>query len=173
MALSLSDISVAPFTQTLNAVAGFLKKGADYCQANGISLDEVVETRLYPDMSPFRFQLISVAHHTMGAIKGVQAGEFAPPSGGGDLNYAGLQALIDEAKSFVGGLSRESVNAMLGKDVFFKLGANTMPFTAEGFFMSFSLPNMHFHATTAYDILRMKGVPVDKRDYMGRPQLKG
>ncbi len=173
MALSLYDISVAPFTQTLNAVAGFLKKGAEHCQTNGISLDEVVETRLYPDMFPFRFQVISVAHHTMGAIRGVQAGEFVPPSGGTDLDYSGLQALVDEARSFVTGLSRDSVNAMLGKDVSFKLGANSMPFTAEGFLLSFSLPNLHFHATTAYDILRMKSVPLGKRDYMGRPQLKG
>lgn len=173
MALSLYDISVAPFTQTLNAVAGFLKKGAEHCLANGISLDEVVATRLYPDMNPFRFQLISVAHHTKGAMQGVQAGEFAPPAGGADLDYKGLQALIDDARSFVAGLSREAVNALEGKDVVFKLGANSMPFTAEGFLMSFSLPNMHFHATTAYDILRMKGVPLGKRDYMGRPQLKG
>lgn len=173
MALSLYDISVAPFTQTLGAVAGFLKKGAEHCQANGISLDDVVATRLYPDMSPFRFQVGSVAHHTMGALRGVQAGEFAPPSGGVELDYAGLQALIEEAKSYVASLSRESVNAMLGKDVTFRLGANSMPFVAEGFLMSFSLPNMHFHATTAYDILRMKGVPIGKRDYMGRPQLKG
>jgi len=173
MALSLYDISVAPFTQTLNAVAGFLKKGADHCQANGISLDEVVESRLYPDMFPFRFQLVSVAHHTKGAILGVQAGEFAPPAGGAELNYTDLQALVDDAKSFMAGLSRETINAMQGKDVSFKLGANSMPFTAEGFLMSFSMPNLHFHATTAYDLLRMQGVPLGKRDYVGRPQLKG
>lgn len=173
MALSLYDISIAPFTQTLNAVAGFLKKGAEHCQANGINLDDVVATRLYPDMAPFRFQLVSVAHHSMGALRGVQSGEFAPPSFSTDQNYAGLQALVEEAKSYVAGVSRESINAMLGKDLTFKLGANSMRFTTEGFVVSFSLPNLHFHATTAYDILRMKGVPLGKRDYMGRPQLKG
>jgi hypothetical protein len=47
-----------------------------------------------------------------------------------------------------------------------------MPFTAEGFLLSFSLPNLHFHATTAYDILRTKGVPLGKRDYMGPLRLK-
>jgi uncharacterized protein len=48
-----------------------------------------------------------------------------------------------------------------------------MPFTAEGFLMSFSLPNFYFHATTAYDILRSKGVPLGKRDYMGQMRMKG
>ncbi len=38
--------------------------------------------------------------------------------------------------------------------------------------MSFSMPNLHFHATTAYDMLRMKGVPIGKRDYMGTPRMK-
>jgi Domain of unknown function (DUF1993) len=47
-----------------------------------------------------------------------------------------------------------------------------MPFVAEGFLLSFSLPNFHFHATTAYDILRSKGVPLGKRDYLGQLRLK-
>jgi hypothetical protein len=38
--------------------------------------------------------------------------------------------------------------------------------------LSFSLPNFHFHATTAYDILRSRGVPIGKRDYMGRMRIK-
>jgi hypothetical protein len=44
---------------------------------------------------------------------------------------------------------------------------------AEGFLMSFSLPNLHFHATTTYDILRARGVPLGKRDYLGQMRLKG
>jgi hypothetical protein len=38
----------------------------------------------------------------------------------------------------------------------------------ETFLLSFSLPNFHFHAVTAYDILRTRGVPLGKRDYEGR-----
>jgi hypothetical protein len=47
-----------------------------------------------------------------------------------------------------------------------------MPFRVEDFLLSFSTPNLHFHATTAYDILRSKGVPLGKRDYMGQMRLK-
>ena len=47
-----------------------------------------------------------------------------------------------------------------------------MLFTAEGFLMSFSLPNFFFHSTTAYDILRHKGAPLGKRDFIGRLNLK-
>ena len=70
-------------------------------------------------------------------------------------------------------MTPDEINALEGKDVLFQFGDMKMPFTAEGFLLSFSVPNLHFHATTAYDILRMKGVPLGKRDYMGRPRMKG
>lgn len=172
MAIQLYDVSVTSFLQVLGAVAGFLDKGASHCEQKGIDLKEVVETRLYPDMLPFRFQVISVAHHSKGALDGVQAGEFGPPGAGSEPDYAALQKLVADTQASLKKLSREAVNAYEGKDVVFKIGDRSMPFTAEGFLMSFSLPNLHFHATTAYDILRMKGVPLGKRDYMGQLRMK-
>jgi hypothetical protein len=172
MGIPLYDVSVASFQQVLGGVAGFLEKGLKHCQAKGIDLAELVETRLWPDMLPFRFQVIAVAHHSAGAIEGAQAGVFRPPSGPMNQDYAALQALIADARARLQKVSRESVDALEGKDVTFQMGDFKMPFTAEGFLMSFSLPNLHFHATTAYDILRMKGAPLGKRDYMGQPRLK-
>ncbi len=172
MAIPLYDVSVASFLQVLGGVSGFLAKGLAHCQANHIDLNELVETRLVPDMLPFRFQVIAVAHHTRGAMEGVQAGVFKPPSGPMKHDYSELQSLVAEARDALQKLSRETVDALQGKDVVFQMGDFKMPFTAEGFLMSFSLPNLHFHATTAYDILRMKGVPLGKRDYMGQPRLK-
>ena len=64
------------------------------------------------------------------------------------------------------------VNAFEGKDVAFQFRDTKIPFTAEEFIQSFSLPNFYFHATTAYDILRSKGVPLGKRDFLGRLRLK-
>ncbi len=173
MAISLYDVSVTSFLQTLGAVAGFLEKGAAHCAAKGIDLKEVVETRLYPDMLPFRFQILSVTHHSKGALDGVQAGVFSPSGDVGELDYAALQKLVGDARASLQKLTRDAVSAYEGKDVVFKFGDRSMPFTAEGFLMSFSLPNLHFHATTAYDILRMKGVPLGKRDYLGQLRMKG
>jgi hypothetical protein len=172
MAIPLYDVSVASFLQVLGGVAGFLEKGRKHCEAKGISLPELVETRLYPDMLPFRFQVIAVTHHSKGAMAGVKAGVFKPPAGPMDQDYAALQKLVADARAELEKLSREEVDALQGKDVVFQMGDFKMPFTAEGFLMSFSLPNLHFHATTAYDILRMKGVPLGKRDYMGAMRLK-
>jgi uncharacterized protein len=89
-----------------------------------------------------------------------------------DLDYVGLQGLVTEARTELSAWTREDVNALIGRDVTFKLGDRALPFTAEGFLMSFSLPNFFFHATTAYDILRQKGAPIGKRDFLGRPKLK-
>jgi hypothetical protein len=64
------------------------------------------------------------------------------------------------------------VNALEDRDLLFKFGDFKLPFVSQDFVLSFSLPNLHFHATTAYDILRMKGVPLGKRDYTGPMRIK-
>ena len=51
------------------------------------------------------------------------------------------------------------------------LCSNEIPFSNENFVLSFSLPNLYFHATTAYDILRMQGVGVGKRDFLGQLRM--
>ena len=132
----------------------------------------IVETRLFADMLPFSFQIQSVAHHSRGAIEGIKAGVFNPPPASPPLDYAGLQKLVADARQALEAVTPDEVNALEGRDVVFQLGEMKMPFTAEGFILSFSQPNFHFHATTAYDILRMKGVPLGKRHYMGKLRMK-
>jgi len=172
MATSLYDLSVACYLQTLTGVAGYLDKGLAHCTAANIDLNELVETRLYADMLPFRFQLQSVAHHSLGAIEGVKKGLFLPPSNLPMLDYQGLQKLIADTREALKKLTPAEVNALEGKDVAFQIRDMKIPFTAEGFILSFSLPNFHFHAATAYGMLRSKGVPLGKRDYMGQMRIK-
>jgi len=172
MAIALYDLSVANYLQTLGGVVGFLEKGFDHFAANEVGLGEIVETRLFPDMLPFRFQLQSVAHHSLGAIEGLKRGIFQPSPPGPAYDYRGLQQLIADAQEALQKVTPAEVNELEGKDVVFQFRDFKIPFTAEGFVLSFSLPNFYFHATTAYDILRMKGVPIGKRDYMGAMRLK-
>ena len=173
MAFSLYDATVANHLQILGAVGSFLDKSLAHFREKGIDPAEVVETRLAPDMLPLRFQIVSVAHHSRGAMEAAKNGVFVPPSGKPDLDYAALRALVAEARNELAALTPEAVNALIGREVTFKIGDRVLPFTAEGFLMSFSLPNFFFHATTAYDILRHKGAPLGKRDFMGRLNLKG
>ena len=170
MALTLYDATVGTYKQILGAIDGVLDKGREHCEANGIDLNDVVETKLIDDMLPFRFQVISVAHHSLGAMKGVDAGEFGPPSMG-DQNFAALQSLVGDALTGLDDYSEEKVNGFLGKEMVFKMGSMSMPFIAEDFLLTFSLPNFYFHATTTYDIIRMTGTTIGKRDFLGRMRL--
>jgi len=171
MSISLYDATVTNYLQVLKSTSAVLDKSKSFCKENGIDLSTIVETRLVEDMNPFQFQVISVVHHSLGALKGLDAGEFAPPAGYGDLDYAHLQDLVSQAISQVGSFDAETVNGWAGKTLTFKLGSNEIPFTAENYVMSFSLPNFYFHATTTYDVLRMKGVPLGKRDYIGAMRM--
>lgn len=171
MAFSLYDATVANYLQILGAVSGFLDKSLAHFREKGIDPAEIVETRLAPDMAPFRFQVVALAHHARGAMAAAQNGLFVPPSPKGE-DYAGLQALVADACNELAILTPEAVDALIGRDVIFKLGDRTLPFAAEDFLMSFSLPNFFFHTTTAYDILRHNGAPIGKRDFIGRLKLK-
>lgn len=172
MAILLYDVSVAGFQQTLQGVSTFLDKAAEHCKTAGTDPNAFVDARLAPDMWPFRKQIVSVVHHSLGAVQGAKKGTFSPPTDQTEYDYAGLQKLVADARAALKAVTREEIEALEGKDVTFVLGDFKLPFTAENFLMSFSIPNLHFHATTAYDILRSKGVPVGKRDYSGSMRIK-
>ena len=172
MTLSLYDATVTNYLQTVGAVAGFLERASAHYADNSMDPNDLVETRLFDNMLPLKFQVWSVAHHSVGAIEGVKNGLFGAPADMPTLDYASLQKVIADAQSALQKFTPEEVNALSGKDVTFQLRDFKLPFTAEGFLMSFSLPNFHFHATTAYDILRTKGVPLGKRDYLGAMRMK-
>jgi hypothetical protein len=171
MAISLYDATVANFLQTLGSVDGFLARGLEHCRANNIDPESVVDTRLYPDMFPFRFQVTSTVMHSIGAIEGVRKGVFTPPPPS-ELNYAGLQKAVADAREALKKVSADEVNGFHGRDMKFEFRDRRIPFTAENFLLSFSLPNFYFHASTAYGILRAKGVPLGKRDLMGQMRIK-
>ena len=174
MATSFYDLCVPSYLQTLGAVGGYLDKALAHCKEKGVDPAEIVETRLFPDMLPFRFQIRSVCHHSVGALEGIQRGKFEPPKEPEVVpDYAALQAMVAEASAAMQKYTPETVNGLEGKDLVFHIGERQLPFTAVGFVSSFSLPNFYFHATTAYDILRSKGVPLGKRDFLGRMRMKG
>lgn len=172
MATSLYELSVATYLQTLGAVSGFMDRALAHFTANNIDPNEVVESRLFPDMLPFRFQVQSVAHHSLGAIEGIKSGAFGPPAASPAHDFTGLQKLIADTRDTLAKLTPADIDALEDRDVIFQMRDFQLPFTAANFVLSFSLPNVHFHATTAYDILRMKGVPLGKRDYMGQLRMK-
>lgn len=172
MTISFYDASVGNYLQILGALNGVLDKGQKQCAEKGIDPESIVETRLAPDMLPFRFQVHSVRHHSRNAIEAMRSGKFGPPTDLPQDNYKQLQAVVTDTQNWLKALPPDEVNALEKNDVVFEIRGMKMPFTASDFLLSFSLPNFYFHATTAYDILRSKGVPLGKRDFMGQLRMK-
>ena len=173
MTITLYDATVPSYLQTLAAAQGVLARGLAHCEATGLDPESLVETRLAPDMHPLRFQAVSVMHHSLNALDALASGGFSPPPDLGPLDYAGLQALLAEAQAKVSAIAPDAVNGAADKAVEFRRdGRVMMRFAAADFLLSFSLPNFYFHATTAYDILRMKGVPLGKRDFLGALRIE-
>lgn len=170
MAISFYDASVGSYQQVVAAMAALLDKAATHFPEDEVAALPAVG--VHPDMLPLRFQIRSVRHHSMGAIEGVRSGVFRPPGKGPENGYADLQAILATTRDELATLDRDEVEALASREIVFEKGDLRLAFTAENFLLSFSLPNFHFHAATAYDILRMKGMPLEKRDYLGRPRFK-
>jgi hypothetical protein len=181
MGTSLYDLSVPTFLQTVRAVAGFLQRAAKHCAETGADPDDLVHARLIADMAPFHFQIEALMHHSVWGLEAVKTGIFAPPALIGAMPFARLRALIDEAIAALEALTPAEVDGWGGKALNIALyrpldeddrssawAPRQLAFTSETFLLSFSLPNFHFHAVTAYDILRSRGVPLGKRDYEGQ-----
>ncbi len=164
---TLYDLSIGTYQRVLEATLAVMEKGAIYFGEQGLDLNDVVEMRLAPDMAAFPFQVNSVRHHSLGAIKGAMSGEFGPPPEIPELDYRGLMGLLTEALAELATIKADDVAATKGKGMHFRAGSFEIPFTTENFILSFSLPNLYFHATTIYDMLRIKGVPLGKLDFLG------
>jgi hypothetical protein len=182
MTLSLYDLSVPTFLQTLRALSGVLGRAARYCAETGADPDEFVSARLYPDMAPFHFQIEALRNHSVWGLDAVRTGEFAPPPLAGAMPFADLRAIVDEAVRTLQELTPAEVNSWSRKNLDMAVyrpvdeeNASTsgwapqmLGFTPETFLLSYSMPNFYFHAVTAYNILRTRGVPIGKGDYEGR-----
>jgi hypothetical protein len=168
MAISLYDLSVPTFLQTLKAVEGFLDRAVKHCAETGANPNEFVHARLFDDMAPFHFQIEAAWHHSVWGLEAAKTGVFAPPALVGPVPFADLQAMIGKAQSTLELLTPDEVNSWGGRNLDLQIGPRRLALTSETLILSFSLPNFYFHAVTAYDILRTRGVPLGKRDFEGR-----
>jgi hypothetical protein len=165
---SLYNPSVPTFSQTVKAIGGVLEKANEHFAASCANPDDIVNARLIGDMAPFHFQIEFVVHHSVWALDTVKNGVFNPPSLLGEMPFSDLRKMIAEAAIALDTLPPEEVNGWSGKDLDLYIGPRNLTFTSETFLLSFAMPNFYFHAVTAYDILRSKGVPIGKRDFEGQ-----
>jgi hypothetical protein len=172
MAFSLYAATVPTYRQILGSLSGLLAKAEAFCAEKGMSPQDIIQARLAEDMLPFAYQVKSAAVHSLGAIEGVRRGVFSPDTTPPPETFVALKARMVDTLAELEAIAPSELDGFVGRDMRFEVGDRHVEFTAEDFLLSFSQPNFYFHATTAYDILRWKGVPLGKRDFTGRLRRK-
>ncbi len=172
MPITLYDAFVPTTRQMLQSVSTILGKAEVWAAETGKTPAELFGARLFDDMLPFAFQLRSVARHSAGAIEALRAGEYKLLAGADVAGFADAYRLLADAAAALDATSADELESFLGGEVAIRRGDTPILFTAENFLLSFAFPNFFFHATTAYDVLRHLGMPVGKRDYLGRMRVK-
>jgi hypothetical protein len=172
MALTLYAATVPSYRQILGSVAGLLSKAQAFCAEQSIAPADLIQARLASDMLPFSFQVRSTVGHSIGAIEGLRRGTYSPDRSPLPETFAELETLVAGAERALAALDPAELETLAGREVLFVAGERRLPFTGENFLLSFSQPNFYFHAATAYDILRWKGVPIGKRDFTGQVRVK-
>ncbi len=172
MPFSLCAATIPSYQQILGAVSCLLGTAEAFCAEKGIAPEDIIRARLAEDMLPFAYQVKSTAVHSLGAIEGVRRGVFSPDMTPPPESFAALQARIADTRAALEVIEPAEIDALVGRDMRFAAGERRVDFTAENFLLSFSQPNFYFHAATAYDILRWKGVRIGKRDFTGRLRTK-
>ena len=167
MAFSTFDASVPVCAQTLTALAAVAGKAAEHCAANKIEESALLSDRLSPDMFSLARQFRQAADfgcNTPGRLAGVAAPAFAATD---DTSVAAVKKRCEDAAAFVNSLTRAQVEGAEGKTISWTAGGAERKMMGAAYLQQFGLPNFYFFATTAYDILRHRGVPVGKRDFLG------
>ena len=167
MAFSMYDASVPICAQQLGALATIIDKTAAHCAANKIEEAALLSDRLYPDMFCLARQIRQSAdfgRNTPGRLAGVAGPDFAAVD---DTSFAQAKKRVEDSLAFVKTLTRAQIEGTEDKEIVWTAGPNTRKMKGAAYLQQFALPNFFFFVTTAYDILRHRGVPVGKRDFLG------
>ncbi|ANU08462.1 DUF1993 domain-containing protein [Paraurantiacibacter namhicola] len=168
MSLTLHAAFVPNCLQILDGMLGQIDKAEAHCAEHGIDAVELLEARLHETMWALPHHVRSCWMHSAYTLDQVPTGEFTPDFTDLPADWAAMRAMIGEAKDRLAAATPEDMEGYAGTTVHFVLGGKKlMTFDGQDFVLSFNQPNFMFHAATFYDILRMKGVPLGKRDFLG------
>ncbi len=173
MSLTLYEAFVPNCQQVVGALNNLIDKGEAFAKDNGLSDSDMIGARLAEDMWNLPWHVRSCWVHSAYVISLLPSGEFSPDFTRIPDSWDAMRAQVAETLDGLAKVTPEELEAAADSTVAFVLGGKRlMEFTGQNFLLSFSQPNVYFHATTFYDILRMKGVPLGKRDFMGVPRFK-
>ena len=166
MTLSLHAVSVPVFVRALTALDALLTKGEESAAARGFDPAVLLSARLAPDMFPLTRQVQIASDGAKGGAARL-AGQAAPAFPDTETSFAELHERIAKTVAWLDGLDPAGFAGDPDAALVVTLAGQDYPFTRQSFLFGFVLPNLYFHVSAAYNILRHNGVPVGKRDYLG------
>ncbi len=168
MTLTMYEAAVPPLARSLRNLIGILRKGAGHAEARGIEPAVLLQARLFPDMFPLVRQVqIATDIARRGAAR--LAGSEAPPMDDNETGFEELIERIEKTLAYLDTLSPAQIDGSETRPIELPIRGETLHFNGQTFLLVFVLPNVYFHVTTAYDILRHNGVELGKRDFLGEP----
>lgn len=165
MSDTISYMLKTSVTQTLGAMANILQQGADHAAAIDVEEAVLLNARLAPDMFPLKRQ-IQVMTDTVARGGARLAGKDMPVTPDTETSFAELIARCKDRLAYVQGLDDAALNASEKTVMEIPLGPMTVNWEGRQYLATFVLPNLHFHAATAYGLLRGQGVKIGKRDFL-------
>jgi len=165
MSLSMYTATVPPFRAILKNLSAVMAKAEAHCEAKKIDPSVFLTSRLYPDMLPFTAQVQIATDNAKGAA-GRLSGAEIPKFEDTEKTFPELQARLDKTIAFLDTLTEAQFEGAAERDIVLPLRSGPLEFKGATYLLQFATPNVYFHVTTAYALLRHGGVEVGKMDYL-------
>ncbi len=166
MSISMSSASLPICTTMLGNLSHFLDKAQTFVDARKCDPIALTQYRLAPDMLPFTRQVLiacDAAKNGIARIAGVEAPKFED----NEATLAELKARIAKTLDFLRSVPPDKLDGTEAREITFPVGRDaTRTLVAEAYLKHWMLPNLFFHVTMAYAILRHNGVDLGKGDYL-------
>lgn len=163
---ALYDVTIPAFIRGLQNLSAMLEKAKVFATEQGMDLSELLDARLIEDMAPLTRQIQMVTDTAkFVAVRVGQVENEAWPDD--EVSYDDMQARVSKAISFLQNVTADGFDGREDAKVVLTTPSGEIPFTGSTYVHGFAIPNFYFHLSMAYALLRMKGVPVGKLDFLG------
>jgi len=168
MSITMYDAAIPPLRRALANLLHILDKGAAHAENRKIDPVVLVNMRLFPDMFPLARQVQIATDVAKGCAARLAALE-PPKYEDNEQSFPELKARVDKTLAYLGSVDPARIDGSEGRTISLKVGGETLTYQGLSYLQHFVLPNVYFHVTTTYAILRHCGVEVGKRDFLGSP----
>jgi len=166
MTLSMYQASVPVFVRALGNLTHVLQKGEQHAKSKNVSDEVLLQVRLIPDMLPLIKQIqiaCDMATRGTARLAGVEPKSFED----NETTLPQAYDRIARAIEYVKGFTAEQIDGSETRPIHLKMRSGEMQFEGQAYLLGFLIPNLFFHCTTAYNILREAGTDIGKQDFIG------